>query len=183
MSTVLRCIRLGQDHSVTFVSTALGIPVKTVNTWLGISRLPVTGNHTVEKMVELLHRAEMIWRRKGTTPMNAMREATESSGLKWSSIKVFMFAGCFPAIPTFPLYADPVMQMRAEQIGRGLRRHVSDEFEAAFSGTQSDPQSTKPAPMRRPSGRPFLVGGWVSKKIPSRPLNHISGSGGLSGTP
>jgi len=174
--TVIQAIRLANQVGYTKAAQILGLKNKTVKSWHKLRFLPKTGKYTFDQMMRLVRLARNLYLiNQKALPMKCLKDATDAiPEMKWSSVKVFLVFEAMPTVPGFPLYADRMVNQKAEDYGSGLRKYSSVLGVDAPGNPPVvvDPVSRKEQTGQRIAprqlGRRFAVESRVTSLIPRR---------------
>lgn len=101
---------LAAKIGLTAAAKQLGILRWTLESWTQRGRLPTWGKYTHAKVMPVVATARSIYRRTGTKPILALKEAWRLAGMNLSSLKVYLSLEQIPTFPDFVIYSDPDVQ-------------------------------------------------------------------------
>lgn len=174
---VIRVLHLCDDHYHSYkeVAKIVGLPRWTVVSWYRRRFLPKTGKYTFERMMHLVMIARRFYLVSKVDPMKCLKWATDrEANMVWPQVRIYVYAQAMPTLPGFPLYADRIVNQKAELYGLGRRRYSAvcgvdpPRIPAEVEAVASDPKQTVRSTVPRQKGRKFVVEGQVSTLIPGR---------------
>jgi len=173
--TVIRTLRLCYKYGIRKAAMIEGLSFNTVDYWFRRRFLPKTGRYTFEKMLLLVTNARAEYTRTRFKPMSVLQHVTNrTEGMRWRAVKQYVYLQAMPTVPGFPLYADRMVNDKAELYGRGERKFsavlgVEPPDTPAESGDlQSRTTQTGRAIAPRQKGRRFLVELQATTHLPPR---------------
>ena len=136
--------------------------------------LPKTGRFSFERVLPVIAKARTLYLATRLAPVTCLLKAIDSVGMSRSSWKVYLFAQALPTLPGYPLYADRLVNEKAERYGQGLRRYGAvmgvdhPNIPAEVERPRSDPARIAPSSKPAQIGRTFVRELQVKTLIPSR---------------
>jgi hypothetical protein len=151
------------------------VPFATVKYWYQRRFLPKTGPYTFEKMLELIRDARREYLITRFKPITCVQHAIDRTGtMRWRTVKQYLYLQAMPTVPGFPLYADRMVNDKAELYGRGERKFSAvlgvepPDKNSAPAGPESHTKQTVPKVAPRQKGRRFLVELSATGRLPQR---------------
>lgn len=172
---VLQMIAAGQSHLE--VAKIVGVNPVSAKNWYRMRFLPKTGQFSFKRVLPVIAKARTLYLATRSAPVTCLLNAVNSVGMSRSSWKVYLFAQALPTLPGYPLYADRLVNEKAERYGQGLRRYGAvmgvdhPDIRAEVEPPRSD--SSRTAPVAKPPqiGRVFVRELQVTTPMPSRKYN------------
>lgn len=172
---VIRTLKLCYEIGTTKAAKAGGISYGTAYSWFRRRFLPKTGSYTFSQMIKLITLARRYYLVSKCNPLTCLRWAVDRMPkMTWREVRQYLYLQAMPTLPGFPLYADRMVNEKAERYGLGHRRYSAvlgvepPHTPAEVSPVGGDPKRTGPRSAPRQKGRRFVVEGQVTTRLPPR---------------
>jgi len=172
--TVRLALHLTYKFGLKKASTITEVPYATVQYWFQRRFLPKTGPYRFEKMMGLIYDARREYQITRFKPLTCLIHACDRKGMRWRTVRQYLYLQAMPTVPGFPLYADRMVNDKAELYGRGERKFSAvlgvepPDNASAPADPESRTKQTGPTTKPPQKGRRFLVELQATGRLPHR---------------
>ena len=172
--TVIQALHLTYKFGLKKAATITGVPYATVQYWFQRRFLPKTGPYRFEKMMGLIYDARREYLITRFKPLTCVIHACDRQEMRWRTVRQYLYLQAMPTVPGFPLYADRMVNDKAELYGRGERKFSAvlgvepPNSESEPVGPEGHKKQTAPATKPPQKGRTFLVELRATGRLPHR---------------
>jgi len=171
---IRRAIEMSYKMGVAETAELMGVKETTIHQWKFKRFLPKAGRYCFAEWMDCMRLAKGIYAASRTNPVKCVQIAAARKGMNWNSVKVYIYFQAVPTVVGFSLYADRIVNLKAEQYGLGLRRYAAvlgvdhPDIEAEIHPPTSLESPTGKRSVPRQLGRRYVVELQVTSLIPAR---------------